>query len=64
MNKTALSSAEIFNPFTARLSASAPMLSARADHTVTLLSDGRVLICGGQAGTAGLADSAEVHTFY
>lgn len=63
-HKTALSSTEIFNPTTAKFSASAPMFSVRADHTVTLLADGRVLICAGQAGTAGIANSAEVHTFY
>jgi len=37
-----------------------PMIAARADHTATLMQDGRVLITGGQ-GTTGPLASAEIY---
>ncbi len=42
-----LSSTEVFDPATARWSPAAPMNSARAYHTATLLPNGKVLVLGG-----------------
>ena len=40
--------AEIYDPATDEWTRTAPMLAFRASHTLTLLSDGRVLAAGGQ----------------
>jgi hypothetical protein len=44
---TPLASAELFNPGTSSFVSVGPMTTAHANHTATLLSDGRVLIAGG-----------------
>jgi len=43
-----LSSCEIYNPTAGTWSAASSLPAARADHTATLLADGRVLVVGGQ----------------
>jgi hypothetical protein len=54
-----LASAEIYDPATAKFSATGSMTTAREWHTATRLQDGRVLIAGG-AGPNGLS-SAEIY---
>jgi galactose oxidase-like protein len=44
---SATTAAEIFDPRLVRFTTVAPMLMARADHTSTLLSNGKVLVTGG-----------------
>jgi DNA-binding CsgD family transcriptional regulator len=56
-----LASAELFDPQTGSWRATAPMTTARAWHSATLLDDGTVLVAGGSgADNTGLA-SAEVY---
>ena len=56
-----LSSAELYNPATGTFAATGSMSTARAGHTATLLSNGRVLITGGSIGHAPALDSAEIY---
>src|SRR5262249_38477319 len=59
-----LASAELYDPQTQSFTSTASMVTARAAHTATLLSDGRVLIAGGvvcDAGNCTQLSSAEVY---
>jgi hypothetical protein len=51
-----LASAELYNPALEVWVPAGPMTDLRADHTATLLHDGRVLMAGGNIGEAGVKD--------
>ncbi len=53
----ALASAELYHPATNTWSAAAPMATARANHTATLLNNGKVLVAGGYGPTGALAST-------
>jgi hypothetical protein len=57
-NIALLASAELYNPATGTWTPTGSMTTARYRHTMTLLSDGRVLVAGG--GNSG--QSAEIYT--
>lgn len=57
---TIINSVEIFNPVTGTWAAANPMVTARYNHTATLLNDGRVLVAGGYNPTDGHLASAEM----
>ena len=54
-----LPSAEIFDPATGIFTATGSMLTSRSDHTATLLTNGKVLIVGGD--NVGYFSSAEIY---
>jgi N-acetylneuraminic acid mutarotase len=55
-----LSSIEIYDPVSDAWSSLSPLQQARADHTATLLPDGRVFIAGGYAAGYTILDSVEI----
>ncbi len=55
-----LATAELYDPATGRFTRTGSMALGRADHTATLLEDGRVLIAGGYELDRPLA-SAEIY---
>jgi hypothetical protein len=55
-----VASAELYDPAAGKFSPAGPMTTAREAQTATLLSDGRVLIAGGNDGSKELA-SAELY---
>jgi hypothetical protein len=54
------SSAEIFDPATGHWRTTGSMTTARSSHTATLLTDGQVLVAGGDRGNSALS-SAEIY---
>jgi hypothetical protein len=62
--RRALSTVEIFDPASNRLTPAAPLPAPKATHAATRLTDGRVLVAGGQTGAGhgnGLTDTAFVY---
>jgi len=57
----ALSSSELFDPITGKVSSANPMGTARYQHTATYLSNGKVLVAGGQGDYPALFASAELY---
>src|SRR5262249_33207657 len=55
----ALDSVEIYNPATQQFSLFGSMLTARQNHTATLLPDGRILVTGG-VGSPAVSGTAEL----
>jgi hypothetical protein len=58
---TTFSSAEVYDPTTGSWSATGGLATARYLHTATLLSNGRVLVAGGDSTTLGFIASAEIY---
>jgi plastocyanin len=58
---TFLATAELYDPKTGTFSATGSMTTPREDHTATLLSDGRVLIVGGNDDVDHAGASAELY---
>ena len=58
---TTLASAELYDRVTGTWSSTGSMATARAQHTATLLQNGRVLVAGGTDSTLVPLDSAELY---
>lgn len=58
--KTFLKSAELFDPSAKKWISLPDMQEARADHTATGLSDGRVLVAGGSTSSTAASATAEI----
>jgi len=56
-----LSNAELYDPDTGMWSRTGSMSTPRSGHLAALLSDGKVLVVGGQGGDGGFLASAEVY---
>jgi hypothetical protein len=56
-----LATAEIYDPYTRQFTRTGSMAQGRAEHTATLLVDGRVLITGGFGGGTLPLSSAEIY---
>ncbi|MHB8384252.1 MAG: Kelch repeat-containing protein, partial [Candidatus Binataceae bacterium] len=59
--RTALASAELYDPASGAFLDTAPMSVPREGHTATLLRDGRVLVAGGSSNGTVTIDSAEIY---
>jgi hypothetical protein len=59
-NATPTAAAELYDPASGKFSSTGPMTTRRAFHTATLLTDGRVLLAGGENGS-GFNSSAELY---
>lgn len=59
-NVVPTASAEVYDPDTGAFSPTCPLALARADHSSTLLPDGRVMVAGGRNGSSALS-SVEVY---
>ena len=57
----AFATAELYDPASGEFSATGSMLTARGDHTATLLTDGRVLVTGGTSSLGGNLAQAELY---
>jgi hypothetical protein len=58
--RSAIASAEVYDPASGTWSATGPMATARGRHTATLLPNGKVLVAGGSNGGIAIA-SAEIY---
>lgn len=52
---------ELYNPRSGSWTSGPPLLSARAEHTATLLLDGRVLVAGGRTSHSDATASVEIY---
>jgi len=56
-----LTSAEVFNPLTGTWSATSSLGTGRSGHTATLLTNGKVLVAGGQGTNGSMLAGAELY---